>query len=50
MKILSRQIDVLEKLLKKHVVIIGAGPAGMKAAITASDRGHDVTLIEKVIL
>lgn len=32
---------------KKHVVIIGAGPAGMKAAITASDRGHDVTLIEK---
>lgn len=35
---------------KKHVVIIGAGPAGLKAAITASDRGHDVTLIEKVIL
>lgn len=32
---------------KKHVVIIGAGPAGLKAAITASDRGHDVTLIEK---
>lgn len=32
---------------KKKVVIIGAGPAGLKAAITAYDRGHDVTLIEK---
>ncbi|MDO4466830.1 MAG: NAD(P)/FAD-dependent oxidoreductase [Bacillota bacterium] len=31
----------------KNVVIIGAGPAGMKAAITAYDRGHKVTLIEK---
>lgn len=31
----------------KHVVIIGAGPAGMKAAITASQRGHRVTLLEK---
>ena len=32
---------------KKHVVILGGGPAGMKAAITASDRGHKVTIIEK---
>ena len=32
---------------KRHVVVVGAGPAGLKAAITASDRGHDVTLIEK---
>lgn len=31
----------------RHVVVIGAGPAGMMAAITASDRGHKVTLIEK---
>lgn len=33
--------------VSKHVVIIGGGPAGMKAAITASDRGHRVTLVEK---
>lgn len=31
----------------KKVLVIGGGPAGMKAACTASERGHDVTLIEK---
>lgn len=31
----------------KHVVVIGGGPAGMQAAITAAQRGHKVTLIEK---
>lgn len=33
--------------VSKNVVIVGGGPAGMKAAITAFDRGHKVTLIEK---
>lgn len=33
--------------VKKHVVVIGAGPAGLKAALTASQRGHKVTLLEK---
>jgi len=28
-------------------LVIGGGPAGMKAAITASDRGHQVILVEK---
>ncbi|HEX8524085.1 MAG TPA: FAD-dependent oxidoreductase [Tepidisphaeraceae bacterium] len=32
---------------KKKVVIIGAGPAGMEAAVTASARGHDVIVLEK---
>ena len=31
----------------KKVAIIGGGPAGMKAACVASDRGHQVTLLEK---
>jgi len=31
----------------RKVLVIGGGPAGMKAAITAVERGHDVTLIEK---
>lgn len=31
----------------KKILIAGGGPAGMEAAITASLRGHDVTLAEK---
>ena len=30
----------------KHVVVVGGGPAGMKAALTAAERGHRVTLLE----
>lgn len=42
----------LSKLVKapgpsKKVAVIGGGPAGMKAACTASDRGHQVTLFEQ---
>ncbi len=33
--------------VKKKVVVVGAGPAGMEAAITASERGHEVILYEK---
>lgn len=33
--------------VKKKVVIIGAGPAGIVAAVTASKRGHNVILLEK---
>ncbi len=32
---------------KKRIAVIGGGPSGMKAAMIASDRGHDVTLYEK---
>ncbi|MBO7925828.1 FAD-dependent oxidoreductase [Pseudoalteromonas sp. K222D] len=31
----------------KHIVIIGGGPAGIEAAVTASERGHKVTLLER---
>ena len=31
----------------KKIFIIGAGPAGMQAAVTAAERGHEVTLCEK---
>lgn len=32
---------------KKNVLVIGGGPAGLQAAITAAQRGHSVTLAEK---
>lgn len=32
---------------KKKVIVIGAGPAGMAAALTASERGHDVHLYDQ---
>lgn len=31
----------------KRVVIVGAGPAGMEAALTSAARGHDVVVLEK---
>ncbi len=31
----------------KKILVIGGGPAGMKAACTAAQRGHRVTLVEK---
>lgn len=32
---------------KRKVLVVGGGPAGLQAAITASERGHSVTLAEK---
>ena len=34
-------------LRKKKVLVVGGGPAGMEAAITAARRGHEVLLYEK---
>jgi 2,4-dienoyl-CoA reductase-like NADH-dependent reductase (Old Yellow Enzyme family) len=31
----------------KRVMVVGGGPAGLKAAAVAAERGHDVTLYEK---
>jgi len=43
--------DPIEKIpaprKAKKVAVIGGGPAGMQAALTAAIRGHDVTLFEK---
>lgn len=33
--------------VRKKVVVVGGGPAGMQAAITAAEQGHAVTLYEK---
>jgi 2,4-dienoyl-CoA reductase-like NADH-dependent reductase (Old Yellow Enzyme family)/NADPH-dependent 2,4-dienoyl-CoA reductase/sulfur reductase-like enzyme len=48
--VLGRELDYAEirpALKKKKVVVVGGGPAGMQAAQTAAQRGHDVVLFEK---
>lgn len=39
--------DLTPASSRRRVVIIGAGPAGMEAALTAAERGHEVIVLEK---
>jgi len=38
--------DIGHAATRRRVMVVGGGPAGMKSAITAAQRGHDVTLYE----
>ncbi len=39
--------EITPAKISRKVTIVGGGPAGMQAAITAAERGHQVTLYEK---
>jgi len=43
----EHRFEMRKTLSPKKVVIVGAGPAGMEAALVASQRGHNVTLYEE---
>ena len=40
------ELIVSPAAMKKRIAIVGAGPAGLAAAVTAAERGHAVTLFE----
>jgi mycofactocin system FadH/OYE family oxidoreductase 2 len=36
-----------ERPASRRVLVVGGGPAGLQAAVTAAERGHHVTLVER---
>ncbi len=43
----EQELIVKPVTTQKRIAVVGAGPAGLSFAITAAQRGHDVTLIEQ---
>ena len=44
--VVNGEVEVTKKVEKKSVVVIGAGPAGLTAAVGLLKRGYDVSVIE----
>jgi 2,4-dienoyl-CoA reductase-like NADH-dependent reductase (Old Yellow Enzyme family) len=43
----EREFALQPAARRKHVLVVGGGPAGMEAARVAAERGHRVTLLER---
>jgi len=41
------EIDATKAATSKTIAVVGAGPAGLAASLTAAERGHTVTLFDK---
>lgn len=44
---LEKEREIIPAPRPKRVLVVGGGPAGMKAACTAAERGHRVSIVEK---
>lgn len=40
------ELQIKPTARRKHIAVVGAGPAGLAAAVTAAERGHVVTLYD----
>jgi 2,4-dienoyl-CoA reductase (NADPH2) len=43
----ERETEIGKATTRKRILVAGGGPGGMEFAVTAAQRGHDVTLYEK---
>jgi NADPH-dependent 2,4-dienoyl-CoA reductase/sulfur reductase-like enzyme len=40
-------MEIVPAAEQKHILIVGAGPAGLECAMAAAERGHAVTLVDR---